>query len=228
MKKIIVGIFAHPDDEAFGPSATLLRERMNGADIHLICVTDGEAGANPDNHPNLAAVRCAEWREAGGLIGASSMTNLQLADSQLCNANFIPLAERLEKEIMAIADLQTEEYKLELMTLDLNGLTGHLDHILVARVTCFLHCKLKKQLPSTGKLRLFCVAHDDFPEINCDWIYMEPGRDQEHISETVDARDLYERVDEIMHTHRSQADDYNFIKQKYGERVAINHFITID
>ncbi len=229
MKKIIVGVFAHPDDEAFGPSATLLRERLDGADIHLICVTDGEAGANPDNHPDLAAVRCQEWREAGKLIGATSMTNLKFADGKLCNDDFIKLADRLEKEIARIVDQQpTQEYELELMTLDLNGLTGHLDHILVARVVCYLHCTLKQQLQTAGKLRLFCVAHDDFPEVNCEWIYMEPGRDHEHINETVDARDLYPQVDEIMRTHRSQAGDYDSIKQKYGERVAINHFIVIE
>ncbi len=228
MKKIIVGIFAHPDDEAFGPSATLLKERLGGAEIHLICVTDGEAGANPDNYPDLAAVRCDEWREAGRLIGATSMTNLGFADGKLCNADFIKLAERLEKEIACIVNQQpAQEYELELMTLDLNGLTGHLDHIFVARVACYLHCKLKKQLPSTGKLRLFCVAHDDFPEVNCDWVYMEPGRDHEHINETVDARNLYDRVDEIMRTHKSQANDYNSIHEKYGERIAINHFVVI-
>ena len=36
MKKIIFGIFAHPDDEAFGPSGTLLLETRSGTELHLI------------------------------------------------------------------------------------------------------------------------------------------------------------------------------------------------
>ena len=44
MKRVIFGIFAHPDDEAFGPSGTLLMETKAGTELHLITLTLGEAG----------------------------------------------------------------------------------------------------------------------------------------------------------------------------------------
>ena len=43
--KPVVGVFAHPDDEAFftgGTIATLSKER----DVYTICVTNGDAGEN--------------------------------------------------------------------------------------------------------------------------------------------------------------------------------------
>ena len=64
MKKVIFGIFAHPDDESFGPSGTLLKLRRSGYDLHLIVLTDGEAGVNPDGIENLGEVRLQEWRRS--------------------------------------------------------------------------------------------------------------------------------------------------------------------
>ena len=57
MQKILFGIFAHPDDEAFGPVAALLDEVEKGTELHLITLTGGENGTNPDNLDNLGEVR---------------------------------------------------------------------------------------------------------------------------------------------------------------------------
>ncbi|MBI2637373.1 MAG: PIG-L family deacetylase, partial [Candidatus Sungbacteria bacterium] len=42
-KKTIVAIFAHPDDEAFGPAGTLAKLAL-AHDVYVICATKGEAG----------------------------------------------------------------------------------------------------------------------------------------------------------------------------------------
>ena len=76
MKKVIFGIFAHPDDEAFGPAGTLIQEVQNGSELHLITITAGEAGSNPDNYDDLGQIRLEEWRRSGELIGATTMTHL--------------------------------------------------------------------------------------------------------------------------------------------------------
>ncbi len=60
MNKIIVGIFAHPDDEAFGCSPTLIKEASEGSEIHLITLTAGENGCNPDGHNSLGDIRLEE------------------------------------------------------------------------------------------------------------------------------------------------------------------------
>lgn len=73
MSKLVFAIFAHPDDESFGPSGTLLMEAQSGAKVHLISLTAGESGVNPDNQPDLKAIRLNEWNDAGQLIGASGL-----------------------------------------------------------------------------------------------------------------------------------------------------------
>ena len=40
----LLGIFAHPDDEAFGPGGTLARCAAEGFDLHVCTLTDGAAG----------------------------------------------------------------------------------------------------------------------------------------------------------------------------------------
>lgn len=59
MRKILLGIFAHPDDEALGPVGTLLREVRDGAELHLITLTAGQAGATGvfTNSFNLGLLR---------------------------------------------------------------------------------------------------------------------------------------------------------------------------
>ena len=58
----LLGIFAHPDDESFGPGGTLARYAAQGANVHVIIATDGIAGSVEDesyreHHQNLAQVR---------------------------------------------------------------------------------------------------------------------------------------------------------------------------
>ncbi len=56
MTKHLFAVFAHPDDEAFGPSGTLLAETDAGTVLHLVLLTSGEHGINP-GHDNLASVQ---------------------------------------------------------------------------------------------------------------------------------------------------------------------------
>lgn len=41
----LLAIFAHPDDESFGPGGTLARYADTGVEVHLCILTDGAAGA---------------------------------------------------------------------------------------------------------------------------------------------------------------------------------------
>lgn len=227
MKKIIFGIFAHPDDEAFGPSGTLLMEKAAGAEIHLICATAGESGMNPDNAPNLAEVRLEEWHKAGNLIGADSMHHLGYKDGMLCNNNYHEAAGKID-EIVRETIRDREDIEVEFMSIDLNGITGHLDHIFIGRVACYVFCNLKKEDACVTRIRLACLSEEQVPQSNCQWLYMEAGHPVDQIAETIDAREYIEKVYEIMRTHRTQrSDGESHIKQN-GDRVAVNHFLVIE
>jgi LmbE family N-acetylglucosaminyl deacetylase len=226
MKKVIFGIFAHPDDEAFGPSATLVMEKAHGAEIHLICATAGESGMNPDNLPHLAEVRLEEWRLAGKLIGANSMHHLGYKDGTLSNNNYHEIASRIDDIVRHIIHGR-QDIEIEFMTIDLNGVTGHIDHICIARIACYVYCNLKAHDRRVGRMRLACISRDEAPEANCQWLFMEAGHEKSEIAETVDAREHLATVREIMRAHHTQRHDGEAHLEKLGDAIAINHFLEL-
>jgi len=44
LKKVLLSVLAHPDDESFGMGGTLAKYAAEGAEVYLICATRGEAG----------------------------------------------------------------------------------------------------------------------------------------------------------------------------------------
>lgn len=224
MHKVIFGIFAHPDDEAFGLAGTLLVEKAAGNEVHLICATAGENGTNPDNVPDLGATRLAEWRSAGQLIGADSMHHLGYEDGRLSNSVYLEIADKIQRIIAPIIT-DRPDVEIEFMSIDLNGITGHIDHIVIARVASYLFYRLKGSDSRITRLRLACAPKDRLPTHTCDWLYMEAGRTKQEIGERVDARVHLDTIREIIAAHHSQRTD-SATHLKSGDKVAINYFIV--
>lgn len=227
MKKVIFGIFAHPDDEAFGPVATLLKERHEGAELHLIVLTGGENGTNPDGHPNLGEVRIQEWRKAGELIGATSMHHLGYTDGLLNNIDHREITEKIS-ELIRETVAGRDDLVIEFMSLDLNGYTGHIDHIVAGRSACLAFYRLREQGLPMSRIRLACMLRDDVPVVNTSFVFMEPGRTADEINETVDGRELTDQIHEIMRTHHTQRADYETVVAQKGDNIGINYFIVKD
>jgi LmbE family N-acetylglucosaminyl deacetylase len=228
MKKIIFGIFAHPDDEAFGPCGALLLETRGGADLHLITLTDGGAGTNPDNLTNLGEVRLKEWRAAGHLIGAKTMHHLGYKDGQLNNIAMIEASQRIKVLIDEVLTSTHDDITIEFITLDLNGYTGHIDHIVAARTASFVFYSLKQNDPRFSHIKFACFARESVPSVNTDWLYMEPGHLLEEIQETVDARHLQNEIIDIMHMHHTQRGDGMTTIKNQGANLGLSYFIVKD
>lgn len=226
MQKIIFGIFAHPDDEAFGPAGALLQETRGGAQLHLITLTAGDAGTNPDNLPNLGEVRLEEWKKAGALLGASSMNFLGYKDGQLANRSMIEAAERIVELVGDTIKNTPDDAQIEFMSLDLNGLTGHIDHIVAARAACLAFYVLKKKDARFARIRLACLPAELYPEFNINWLYMEQGRSAAEINETVDARELRNDIIAVMRAHDTQRADCEYNLKAQGDRLGLNYFIV--
>jgi len=226
MKKVIFGIFAHPDDEAFGPSGALLKDVEAGAELHLVTLTDGGGGMNPDNLPNLGEVRLDEWRTAGALIGASSMHHLGYQDGRLCNTAMIEIAQKIETVVRGAIEGRAD-ITVEFMSIDLNGITGHIDHIVAGRATCLAFYRLKQEFPQfITRIRLACVSSEFAPRANTEWIYMEQGRLPQEINETVDARDRLDDILAIIRAHHTQRGDGEAIIKGQGESLGLCHFLV--
>lgn len=223
MKKLLIGIFAHPDDEAFGPAGTLLMETKKGAELHLVTLTAGENGANPDAHPDLGEIRLREWRASGELLGASSLHHLGFTDGTLNNLAYLKIVEQL---IILIETLhqQAPDLPIELISMDVNGITGHIDHIVASRAAHHVFYTLRARLPLT-RLRLACIPREALDHPNTDFVFMEPGRTKEEINEVIDARQYLDEIIAIIHTHHTQRQDGKS-RLAQGEAVAINHFIV--
>lgn len=227
MGKIIFGIFAHPDDEAFLTAATLLREVNDGSELHLICLTDGcgKHSMNPDNVSNLSETRLEEWHTSGKLIGAKKQHCFKYVDGHLNNDDHIEITEKIVDLVKETVNKDAAK-QIEFITMDTNGITGHIDHIVAARSTLLAYYRLKMEGFPVTRTRLACLAENDFSDINTSWTLREPGRPSDEIDETVDARDQYDRVCEIMRAHHSQRADADEWIHTLGDRVAINHFIV--
>ena len=226
MEKIIFGVFAHPDDEAFGPSGTLLLEAHDGAQIHLITITSGDAGMNPDNEPDLGNIRIKEWKRSGKIIGARSMHHLGYKDGHLDNHRMIEIADHITEIVRATLITSPHDSTIEFMTLDLNGLTGHIDHIVAARATCLAFYRLKRDDPRFNRVRFSCLPKTLAPQINTDWIYMEPGHAKDEIDEVVDARDFKDEILSVVQCHHSQRSDAQSYLKNRGDDLGLDYFIV--
>jgi LmbE family N-acetylglucosaminyl deacetylase len=227
MQKILFGIFAHPDDEAFGPVATLVKEVQNGTELHLILLTAGENGVNVDNVPNLAEVRMQEWQTAGKLIGASSMTHLGYEDGTLNNLNHLEIAVKINELVTETVDGR-ENIEIEFMSLELNGYTGHIDHIVAGRSACLAFYQLRDAGKPMKRVRLACLTREEVPEVNTSFVFMEPGKTSEEIAETIDGRENIDKIHEIMRAHHSQHNDYEIVTKYKGDKLGIDHFLIRD
>lgn len=73
MRKILLAVLAHPDDESFGLGGTLARYAAEGVDVHIAIATDGVAGsvATGFEHTldDLVAVREQELASAVDILG---------------------------------------------------------------------------------------------------------------------------------------------------------------
>lgn len=220
MKNILFGIFAHPDDEAFGPSATLYKMAHSGTDVHLILVTDGEAGRNSDHVSNLAEVRLAEWQKSGQLIGVSSGKALHYPDGGLSNDLYLKVAAQIMKHVNSILSGYTEALTISFMTFENSGISGHLDHIAVSYITTYVYKKLQnKGTPNHtfGPLRYFCLPKSIAPKAIIDWLYMPAGKKVEEIDEVVSYPELAAQKHAIMRAHHSQREDMEQILLRHQD-----------
>jgi len=226
MKKLLFGIFAHPDDEGFGPSGSLIMETDNGTDLHLICVTTGDAGQNVDDHHSLGQLRKREWQSAAELIGARTTTWLGHEDGSLSNQLYHDIANKVSNTIETTVASYDQPVSVQFMTFDTTGLSGHLDHIAVSMITSYVYIDLVNSKPhwQFDGLDYFCLPYDAKRAHDVSYVYTPPGRQQQEIDKSIDVSSVYQRKLEVMRAHHSQRDDMNWIIDRHGEKLKTEHF----
>ncbi|MFN2203405.1 MAG: PIG-L family deacetylase [Caldilineaceae bacterium] len=143
--RTLLGIFAHPDDESFGPGGTLAKYAAEGVNVHIIIGTDGiagsvEKGTNLPGHQTLAQIRSTELSNAAVALGVTSIWSLPYRDSGMRGApeNDHPKAlvqQPLNSLSEEIADYMQRLRPQVVITHDPNGGYGHPDHIHICQAT---------------------------------------------------------------------------------------------
>ena len=134
----LLGVFAHPDDESFGPGATLARYAAQGVEVHVLTVTDGAAGdlltSLPPGVSTLEELRNRELQCAVQLLGATALHTLSYRDSGMAgtdsNANPQSLFQADKKTVVRqIAGVIRALRPDVVITHDSTGVYFHPDHI---------------------------------------------------------------------------------------------------
>lgn len=137
----MMGVFAHPDDESFGPGGTLARYAAEGAAVDVVIATDGIAGSVEDASQvaaqgSLAQVRSRELANAATVLGIRSIWSLPYRDSGMRgspeNQNPDALIQQPMEELVAEVLGHMRRLRPQVViTHDLWGGYGHPDHIRV-------------------------------------------------------------------------------------------------
>lgn len=228
MNKRLLAVFAHPDDEAFGPAGTLSKYAAEGTEIHLLTATRGEAGQISDQvmeeikgfkemkrEVNLGEMREEELRNAAKIIGISKLEFLDFVDGTLSNNFYHKVAEKIIKRI--------KELKPQvILTNERRGISGHLDHIAISMITTYSYLHTN----TANKLYYNCIAKEMRDKMMEDYfVYFPEGYSKEDITTRIDFSKYWDRRVEAMKAHRSQIKDADRILARWKHYPKIDNFI---
>lgn len=171
-KRTLLAVFAHPDDETFGPGGALALYARRGVAVHVLCATRGEAGSAPAElllgQPNLAELREAELRCAAELLGVSGVHFLGYRDSGMPGSpdNQHPqalVAAPLDEVARQVAEWMRRLQPQVVVTFDPLGGYRHPDHIAIHRATVLAFHSIVDTAPDAGDYRPLKLYYHTFP-----------------------------------------------------------------
>lgn len=194
-KKSLVAIFAHPDDEAFGPSGTLAKFSKTH-DVYLLCATKGEVGKSKLTTKKLHEIREKELLNSAKILGIKKVFFLGFKDGELCNNLYHDLSKKIEKKLN---DIKPEI----VLTYEQLGVSGHIDHIAVSLATTFVVRKQKY----VKKLMYYCIAQREKKYLEDYFIYFPQGYKRENVDEIINVEKVWDIKLRAINAHVSQKHD---------------------
>lgn len=217
--KKLLSVFAHPDDESFGPSGTLAKYASEGVEVHLLIATKGESGQNnltTPTHLSLAQVRKKEALKAAQIIGVAKVEFLGFIDGELKQNNYHAVADKIMKKL--------KDFKPQVVvTFDNTGISGHIDHIHMSMTTTYAFLKTKY----SQKLYYHCLPEyrrkgktiDDY------FVYFPPGYKESEVTTVIDTAETYDTKIKAMLSHESQMSDAQRIIKDISKLPKRDYFI---
>lgn len=168
--RTLLAVFAHPDDESFGPGGTLARYAAQGADVHVVIATDGSAGSVEASHQSTEGValqetRASELSNAAVALGISTVWSLPYRDSGMRGAaeNRAPDALIQQPLAQLTAELAGYLERLQpdvLLTHDPFGGYGHPDHIRCCEAATAAFHVVRARNSAHAPAKLYYTAFD--------------------------------------------------------------------
>ncbi len=190
-------IFAHPDDEAFGPAGIIALEAQHRP-VYSICVTDGNDPGRQD--PGLSAVRREELRTSATALGITEVFFLDFPDGTLCNNLYFQVTVAIQAKI-------DEVQPSTLLTYEPRGISGHIDHVAVSHMTSYVF----EQNQTISELWLACISEQERAEIKNYFIHFPGGYPSDQIDRTIDVSSVWEQRVAAIRAHQSQINDVNAV-----------------
>lgn len=142
-RRILLSL-AHPDDESFGSGGMIARYVAEGAEVYLICATNGDVGTvSPEKlegYSSIAELRLAELDCASEKLGFKKVFKFGIKDSGMMNSETskdpaclwqAPQVEVTRRVVEVIREIRPQV----VMTFNKYGGYGHPDHIAIQRAT---------------------------------------------------------------------------------------------
>ena len=140
----LLAVFAHPDDESFGPGGTLARYAAAGVEVWLVCGTDGDAGtvdaAMLANYASTSQLRAAELCCAAQTLGLRGVDWLGYRDSGMAgspdNEHPASLVQAPMEKVVGkiVASMRSHRPQVVICDNQFGGY-GHPDHIKLHQAT---------------------------------------------------------------------------------------------
>jgi LmbE family N-acetylglucosaminyl deacetylase len=150
----ILGVYAHPDDESFGPGGAMSGYAQLGTPVDILCATRGEAGELGDppvtTREELGAVREAALRDAMRILGFRDLYLLDHHDGKLVD---VPYAALLGE----VMDVMRRARPATVITFGPHGVYGHPDHIRTWKAATEAFWRLRGAVPELQRLYYHAV-----------------------------------------------------------------------
>lgn len=149
----LLGVFAHPDDEAYSMAGLMARYTDEGIHVADLCFTRGEvgliaegSGATPET---LGEVREAELRAACAEVGVTDVRIVGTPDSG---------TEASEEGVEVVAAVMRELEPRVIVTMEPQGVTRHPDHIAVSQMASDAFHRVREETDGAFPKRLYYSA----------------------------------------------------------------------
>lgn len=217
----LLGIFAHPDDEARIVGGTLAKYASEGVRIHLLVATRGEAGecgepplCTPEELPQ---VREAELRDACAILGVHDLRILDYRDGTL---DAVDRSSLIGHIVEAIRRVQPHI----LLTFGPEGRTLHPDHLAIheAATAAFhlaadAHAYPEQNLPPFSVPNLYYSAIPESQARVTSWRF--PSISDDEVTVALDVSSWIDQKKRATNeAHRTQAHDQPFGNLPEAER----------